>query len=141
MSDSPVSKSHNPCGLSPYLFEQLDVLKRICIRGRSHFLRVGDGLGIDLFEHMETEVGRMLHVMENGYTHFAHVNYEDAQVSHNPQATTSMPRVIVFDLEDPILYNEAEIDEAMELLRRHRSSLSGDVLNQMEAVLCGAWAS
>lgn len=80
----------------------------------------------------------MLHVMENGYTHFAHVNYEDAQMSHTPQAANKHPHVVVLGLDGPVLFTEQEADEAMEVLRRHRSSLSDAVLDQMEEVLRGA---
>lgn len=43
----------------PIVSEHLNILKRICKRGRSHFLKQSDNTGIDLFEHMETELGRL----------------------------------------------------------------------------------
>lgn len=37
--------------------ERINILRRICVRGRNYFLGKEDSTGIDLFEHMETEVG------------------------------------------------------------------------------------
>lgn len=43
---------------SPYK-DQMLILKRICVRGRTYMLDKNDGVGLDLFEHIETEIGRL----------------------------------------------------------------------------------
>lgn len=39
--------------------EHINILRRICVRGRNLFLEKDDSAGVDMFEHMETEVGRL----------------------------------------------------------------------------------
>lgn len=43
---------------SPYR-DQMLILKRICIRGRSMFYARRDSKAMDMFEHLETEIGRL----------------------------------------------------------------------------------
>lgn len=44
---------------------QFDILKRITTRGRSLFLEKEDNIGIDMFEHLETEIERLRVMLEN----------------------------------------------------------------------------
>ena len=37
--------------------ERLDILRRICTRGKNYFVETQDSMGVDLFDHMTTEVG------------------------------------------------------------------------------------
>lgn len=36
--------------------ERLDILRRICTRGKNYFVETKDSMGVDLFDHMTTEV-------------------------------------------------------------------------------------
>lgn len=40
----------------PDVESNIEVLRRICVRGRLYFLNKRDSSGVDLFDHMETEV-------------------------------------------------------------------------------------
>jgi len=55
--------TNNTKTLSPVASEQIEILERICVRGRNLFLNKSDSIGIDMFEHMETELGRLKKVL------------------------------------------------------------------------------
>lgn len=44
--------------------ERLDILKRICVRGRNYLLEREDSVGLDFFEHLETELGWLRSAIE-----------------------------------------------------------------------------
>jgi len=43
------------------MIEELKVLKRIAVRGRNIALDKNDSLMVDMWEHMETEIDRLLY--------------------------------------------------------------------------------
>lgn len=45
------------------LLAQFDILERICVRGRTLFLDKQDSIGVDMFEHIETEIGRLKYMI------------------------------------------------------------------------------
>lgn len=45
------------------LDEHINILRRICARGRSLFLANEDSIGVDMFEHMENEVNLLANVV------------------------------------------------------------------------------
>jgi len=59
----------------PDVEANLDVLRRICVRGRNYFFDKKDSSGIDLFDHMETEVNLLASAL--GLVHPPHSSFKE----------------------------------------------------------------